>query len=1795
MLSVAACFVHASILATAAPSPGAQAAKSLPGWVQFDGHEVDAARVLVRWKDVSDAIDGPARIESALRTEEAMALGARPTRVAIELFTELDGVGVIEFVDSRETAIAMARGDATTSSAAASLSPTQLKSRIGALRASGLFDYVEPDYIQRISATPADLGFSDGRLWGLRNLGQSGGVSGIDAQVVSAWDLTTGSSNVIVAVIDTGVRYTHRDLAGNMWQNPGEIPGNGIDDDGNGYVDDVFGINAITRTGDPMDDNGHGSHCAGTIGGTANDAGELVGVAWTVRMIGLKFLGANGGGNLSDAIRCVDYAISKGAHIISGSYGGGGFSQATSDSIERARAAGILCVFAAGNETNNNDTNPAYPASLPQDNIVSVAAIDRSGALATFSNFGATSVDLAAPGVQIFSCNFQTDSSYQTISGTSMATPHVAGVAALLKARYPTENYAQIRARLLGSTRALPALQGRTTTGGMVQARAAMDLSADDNLEIALGVDPSPLRAGEPATLTARVTDFSAVNNATLTGTLGATAFQFRNDGVAPDARAGDNLYTARVTVPQVAGSEITLTINATAPTKTAFTGNVTLPLVARAPNDDFANASTLDLAQSPFRTSNADCTREAGEPAHAGNTGGRSIWWTWTAPSAGQVQITTAGSSFDTTLGVYTGNSVSSLTVVASNDDASGSLQSAVQFTAVAGTTYRIAVDGFNAANGAVVLNATFTPTGGGNVAPSIVRPPADTRVQQGESIVLSGEAAGTPAPTLQWTFNGTPLANGGRVSGATSAQLTITGATAADGGEYRLVATNSAGTATSLPATVTVDVALVRPQNDDFAARLPLVGASAQTSGTNTGATAEAGEPIHAGATPRRSVWWTWTAPTTGSVAVDTFGSAFDTVLSIYRGSSLATLTSIASNDDASGSRQSRTTFTAEAGVAYAIAVDSAGADSGAVTLRLLQGGGDGTPPVITRQPPEVSALEGFAASIYVGATGTPPLTYQWWRNGAPLDGATSPLLYIPASQLSDGGSYFVVVTNPFGSTTSSVGTLTINPIGTPPNDDFANAASIATGGEFVVARLAGATRQTGEPNHAGVSATGGTLWWRWSPAQSGPATFSTAESFKADFSTLDTVLAVYTGNALGTLSLVAANDDFDDELTSQVTFNAVAGTTYHIAVGGFSPSQIGILFLDTAPASNTLPAAAPMVLFQPNSLIGAVGGSVTYIVGGAGSPHPAIRWQRSTNGGATWTDLSNGTGVSGVTTQLLALSGLAESDSGSLYRARLSNASGTVFSFAAGLTVPSKPANDDFAAATAIPAGTGTLFGANFGATREVDEPEHDEVGLASVWWTWQASAAGPVAFDTLGSDFDTVLAVYTGNTVGALTPIAANDDFGDSFQSRVEFTAVAGTTYRIAVSGYSGDFGAITLSAPTDLPPALVLEPPASTLVTSGGLVTISVGATGNPAPSIQWQRSTDGGASFQNIGDDATFSGTTTNTLVVTGASAGMNNHRFRAVVTNTGGSVTSAVSILSVNSPAVRLTNLSTRAVSLGGDRAIIPGFVVSGAGTKRVLIRAVGPKLADYGVGGVLPDPVLSVFRSGEPNAIAINDNWTTQEQGRPSPATVGDLVGAAAFTPSPGEPTNDTLSAAIVLDLQAGSYSTVARDSLDRNGIGLLEIYDADDDGPRLVNVSNRGFVGQGDQVMIPGFVVSGTGARRYLVRAVGPKLADFGLAPASLLADPQLTVKRGSEDIASNNDWLVQTSGAGGTSADVQAIADQVGAFSLTPDVDLPSDDQKSAALLVWLEPGVYTVVVSGADGGTGIAIAEIYEVP
>jgi subtilisin family serine protease len=381
--------------------------------------------------------------------------------------------------------------------AVVSVDPGEIDTAAQELTRQRAVTYVEPNYIVHANRVPNDHMF--GEQWALRNIGQYGGKAGADVHATDAWDLTTGA-NVTVAVIDTGVDYTHPDLAPNIWANPADPP-NGVDDDHNGFVDDSRGANFADENSNPMDDAGHGSHVAGIIGAKGNNTAGIAGVNWDAKIMPLKFLDKNGQGNTADAANAIDYAVSHGARVINASWGGPAFSQALYQAIRRANDRGVLFVAAAGNSGQNADVKPDYPAAFDLPNVISVAATDSSDRLVDFSNYGVTSVDLAAPGDDIQSTVPKaTDSSgYASFSGTSMATPFVAGAAALYMSRYPQASADQARTAILQNVDKLPTLAGRVATGGRLDIAKALGYTAPQPAKPTLNrTPPSPFALLSP-------------------------------------------------------------------------------------------------------------------------------------------------------------------------------------------------------------------------------------------------------------------------------------------------------------------------------------------------------------------------------------------------------------------------------------------------------------------------------------------------------------------------------------------------------------------------------------------------------------------------------------------------------------------------------------------------------------------------------------------------------------------------------------------------------------------------------------------------------------------------------------------------------------------------------------------------------------------------------------------------------------------------------------------------------------------------------------------------------------------------------------------------------------------------------------------------------------------------------------------------------------------------------------------------------------------------------------------------
>ena len=382
-----------------------------------------------------------------------------------------------------------------------------VKEAVQHYKASSEVEYAEPDFLLQSAASPNDPSFS--RLYGLDNTGQSGGVPDADIDAKEAWNITSGSPTTVVGVIDEGVDINHPDLKNNIWVNADEVPANGIDDDHNGYVDDHNGYDFAHNDAsvyDAADGDDHGTHVAGTIAAQGNNGIGVAGVDWRASIMVCKFMGPNGG-YTSDAVEALNYAVANGAVISNNSWGGGYPSQSLQYAISRADAAGHLFVAAAGNNGSNNDTTPSYPASYTNPNIISVAATDHRDVLASFSNFGATSVDLAAPGVNIMST--LPGNRYGSYSGTSMATPHVTGVAALVKSQRPTLSDEQLKAQILQFAEPNNSVQGKVATGGRLNAYSSLAqvIAPDDIAPTVTSVKPLPRTLDRTPTITATVSD----------------------------------------------------------------------------------------------------------------------------------------------------------------------------------------------------------------------------------------------------------------------------------------------------------------------------------------------------------------------------------------------------------------------------------------------------------------------------------------------------------------------------------------------------------------------------------------------------------------------------------------------------------------------------------------------------------------------------------------------------------------------------------------------------------------------------------------------------------------------------------------------------------------------------------------------------------------------------------------------------------------------------------------------------------------------------------------------------------------------------------------------------------------------------------------------------------------------------------------------------------------------------------------------------------------------------------------
>ncbi len=949
----------------------------------------------------------------------------------------------------------------------------------------------------------------------------------------------------------------------------------------------------------------------------------------------------------------------------------------------------------------------------------------------------------------------------------------------------------------------------------------------------------------------------------------------------------------------------------------------VTAARAAAPANDEFGAATALPATlPGGVSGSNLEATKELGEPNHAGNAGGHSVWYSWTPSASGPVGITgSCFSAISPLVAVYTGPSVNALTPVASNESAFAPVcpfteSPVAEFSADAGTTYWIAVDGRDGTQGSFELVFSGAPANDAFATPTVVaaEPP---QFVSGTLRLASKQAeepdhAGDPGGHSVW-YSWTPSVSGpvdvSTCTSFTALDTVLAVYTGAALGSLTPVAANDDGSPGIFPecsagnSEVSIDAVAGttyriavdgaegavgrfnlqikgRPANDDFANAQLLPGTPAGIQSTNRLATKQAGEPDHAGNAGGHSVWYSWTPSASGPVVVftcDSFESGIDSDLAVYTGSSVDALTPVASNDDGPfGCRatDSSVRFDAVVGTTYKIAVDGKGGDEGRFGLQLeaapandLFANAKALPaslPISQSDSTRGAGVESGEPN-HAGASGGHSVWYSWTpASSGPVAISTCPYggetpdtalavytgdaldALVPLASSDDsavacsptgsevdidavaGTTYRIAVDSKGGA-----GIFSLDLEGRPANDDFAtpevlSSEPLMTGGSTVFA-----SKEPGEPDHAG-SPGGHSLWYSWTPSRSGPVDISTC-GHGAD---VDTLLAVYTGSAVDALTPVVSDDDGVGPRPnglcgpgmpfSDVVFEASAGTTYRIAIDTKNGTgRVGLAFErdplnDSFAAAQALSPGLPAYGTADTKLASKEPGEPDH----AGSPGGHSLWYSWTAPRDGTFSLSTCSYNGGIDTLLAVYTGnsvgsltpVASNDDGPSDGCRptdsavqFSATAGTAYLIAVDgkggswgetqLTLEGVQANDDFAKPQTLgDALPDWIRASNRFATKQSGEPDHaGDAGGASVWFKWTAPRTGPVSIDTCGSGFDTLLAVYTGSPVNALSSVASNDDAGGrcGTNSKVGFAATANAVYRIAVDGKGGAQGRIEL--------------------------------------------------------------------------------------------------------------------------------------------------------------------------------------------------------------------------------------------------------------------------------------------------------------------------------------------------------------------------------------------------------------
>ncbi|MDF3130159.1 S8 family serine peptidase [Kiritimatiellaeota bacterium B1221] len=847
----------------------------------------------------------------------------------------------------------------------------------------------------------------DGDQWPLHNTGAHGGIPGSDIDAISGWELSTDASEVVVAVVDTGIDYLHEDLYANIWLNAVEIPDNGVDDDLNGYVDDIYGIDAANNDSDPADDNGHGTHCAGIIGADGfNDVG-ISGVAPRVKLMGVKFLSDKGLGFTSDALEGISYAKNNGADVLNLSWGSRSYSESLFTLLRDCSETGMIIVASAGNDADNIDNRSTYPASFEINRLLTVSSVDDFDALSDFSNYGAGIVELAAPGTNVFSTWTGAEGSYRTLSGTSMAAPHVAGVAALLLAEFPGDSIDEILARLLNGCEPLGSLEGRVQSGRRLSLYGALNATTTLHNDTQSGAVTSNLhsvrwvgsnRNGE--TESGDETHASSVWYQWTPPVSGTGLIRFStSENLYFDVLASEAAGEVSVLEGKEPGQYIF-----TAQKDTSYSilvygeqAEFTIDVSIAPANDNRAYAKSVHGYRWNVTGSNLGATVEAGE-INVGFGDKHSVWWRWESLVSGAIRIDTAGSDFDTMLAVFSENPLEGLVEGDQPEiifvvDVSGS----AKWEFIGSHIPDLNNDGFSN----TVLDAEIAAVSAllGHINRSDIVNSNTVRV-----IRFDGQA---------FALDLDPVEPGIQTAVPSNADRNLNG---------RLDILESIETLTAGGGT-------------NFLAALDEVEMEF--------------ENLASGSDPNM-IFFSDGKPSAGASYTDVVqrlrdNGTFIRAFGVGRNASLGSLIQIdpaarifssedelglmisgavAYNDDVGTELTSEVNLAVKDGETYYIKVSGYDGESGSIRLN----GSTYNGLEIKEQPQSVSVEFGGGLELFAEVKGVPPLTYQWFLNGVAIEGANEALYEVGEVDDLHGGDYQLMVSNTFDHLMTDVATVAL-----------------------------------------------------------------------------------------------------------------------------------------------------------------------------------------------------------------------------------------------------------------------------------------------------------------------------------------------------------------------------------------------------------------------------------------------------------------------------------------------------------------------------------------------------------------------------------------------------------------------------------------------------------------------------------------------------------------------------------------------------------------------------------------------